>query len=367
MKLLALALLCLILSPAGSVLAQIDSAAPLPLDQVTTGRLSKGGASVTYHFIIPTDQDVVIEFSADHVVLPQVCTQMQITVQSSPLDECPNGGGGGGDGDPAVQQSLFFPTAGDAAVAETGEITLTRPDSFDGAATYTLIPHLITPQPLTLGKLSPNAPQPNSPVQSYTLHANSATPFTLEAEENAHGGAFLWAVYQPYTPNVITHDSTIFPLQYVDGAGAPPGSALEGLSLYYLGGDTFRVLVAANTDYSLYAAQFTIPTLDERQGLGLALSYRQPVKAVRLASSSDAMALDLAVTQGTGAFVWIYTQNQSYPDTHALGVSGDGSGQLPLTATLNYPASAFSRVVVVQLPADATRNAYTVTVRWEPQ
>ncbi len=144
--------------------------------------------------------------------------------------------------------------------------------------------------------------------------------------------------------------------------------ALHSLGLYYLGGDTFRLLAQANAAYSLYSTPFSAMPLDANQSMPVTLSFSEPIKVVRLSSANaGSIALNVEVTEGGGAFLWLYTQEQAYPDTRALGIDAQGKYELPLADTIALASSAADHLVAVQIPFHYTRDPVSVTVEWQSQ
>lgn len=331
-----------------------QEALPLTAGETVNGQL-EGSSFAVYTFAIPAGEDAVVALNADHVVLPNYCVSIP-----GAAAECTSWGGGG---DGAIAITFVIPARD---IMQQVVLRLNRP--ITGAAQYTLSLYTLAAQTVTVGETFARQPATDAPFQLYALQADPAAPFSVTAVASDNDG-FLWAAFEPYklTPGFASESQLPIPIQ-VDQAATNASGGLDRLQLYYLGGDSFRVLVQAEAAYTLESTPVAITPLGAAQAMTVRLSYRQPLTVVRLASAdAGAVVLNVEVTSGDGAFLWLYRQEQDYPDTRALGISVDGKTELPPAMTLDLPASAADQLVAVQIPFIHTRDAVVVSVEWEPQ
>lgn len=336
---------------------------PLPFDILVTGTLSDRGAESLYRFELPLAQDVVVTYNADHIVVGRYC--VQVTREAATAEDC-YAEGRGGDSDPMVMGHFFFAGEDDPTVTRTVELVFSRP--LAGVASYQILAYPLTPRPLVLGNLvSAPAPPTAQPYHSYTVQADHPTlPFTFTSEENAADGNFLWAASEPYKFGFpLTED--LNPLaERVDGANNFDGGTLKSLDLFYLGGNTFRVLVNSLGAYTLRSSPVDITPLDAGETVPVTLSYRDPLNVFRTASDeAGEILLRLEVIDGAGSFIYVYTLGNEIPQTYRLLGIDAPEGRRKVTFDLpNNPAGRF---VVIQIPAVHTRAPVTLEVEWEPK
>ncbi len=351
-----LAVLAFLLVQTAPLAAQDAAPTPLDVNTAVTGLLREGGASMTYTFVVPTDQDVVVALSSDKTVLEGYCLR-----ESS---VCSPGGGGGGDSPTAL--STLIPANG---TEQTVDLTVTRP--LDGDASFRLAAYALAAQALPFGDIVPVQPLAGHPYRVYALQSDPALPFTVEAEDAADSGAFLWAAYQPYTPNAVKLSDKRLPMpEYVDGAlRGNSGAGVRNAALYYLGGNQFRLLVASNTRYTLHAAALQLQPLEAGQKLPVTVSYREPLRVLRLNTAADSSArITARVTAGTGALLMTYTRDLPYGDGLALGADGRAGVPFPLSGTINNASGGDGGLlVVVQIPFEFSRGQVTVEISWRPE
>ena len=334
----------------------------LPFDILVTGMLSDRGAESVYRFELPPGQDVVVTYSADHVIVGRYC--VQLTREDNTVEDC-YAQGRGGSSDPAVNGHFFFAGEADPAVTRTVELIFSRP--LAGAASYQLFAYPLTPRPLVLGNaVSAPAPPTIQPFHSYTIEADHPTlPFTIAIEDTLADGSFLWAAYEPYKSGIITLTEAINPLALrLDGANMFDGGVLKSLDLYYLGGSTFRVLINALDRYALFSSPVDLTPLDAGDTASVTLSNRTPLKVLRLSSdAAGEILLRLNVADGAGGGVSIYTYEQYFPQTYRLFDEPESRRSV----TFDLPDSPAGRFVVIQIPAVHTRDPVTIEVEWEPK
>ncbi len=331
----------------------------LPFDVLVTGTLNERGARASHLFEVPPGRDVVVTYGADRIIMGRYCVRV-VYEDDTTAEDC-YAQGGGGDSDTAVHGRFFF-TGGDRVVRTTVELVFSRP--LDGAASYQLLAYALTPRPLALGNaVSAAAPPTAQPFHSYSFEANPTLPFTVTIEENVADGAFLWAAFEPYKPGLFTVWDDLRPLaQRLDSAQAPDSRSIESLDLYYLGGNRFRALVGSRTPYALRSAAVDILPLEAGEVASLTLSYRLPLKLVRLNSDgAGAISLRLEAVDGAGGVAFIYA-----PGIGVLGrrdLFGGGAGPV----TYELPDSPAGRYVALQIPPTHTRAPVTLEVEWQRQ
>lgn len=356
----ALLLVCLLFSMLSAPPLVAQEAQPLAVGTIVRDQLSAGGSTVTYAFVVPAGQDAVVALDADHVVLLSYCVQV-----ADGASDCSDWGAGG-DGDPNVERTLLIPGLDDAA--QTIDLTLTRP--FDGTARYSLVAYLQDVRSAPLGDILTYQLTGEQPYLVYSLTADPAQPLTVAIEDSDERGNFLWVAYQPYVPGGVKIVDERLPIpQLVDGAArGTTAIGIQGVSLLYLGGSSFRVLVTSSGSFSLHAASPAIQPLAAGASLPVTVSYREPLRALRLDADADTAALIYAnVTAGTGALVMVYSQDHPYGDGLALGAGGRAGVPFPLQGQIDAGRAGTDPLLVVQVPFEFTRSQVTVALRWQPQ
>ncbi len=340
--------------------AQPGDPAPLMPGEPVSGQLASG-ASVTYRAELPAGQDAVVTVEASRVVaLRQIC--VQAAEDGEPA--CYNRGGGGGDG--PISTLDFIPARDGAGEGQAIELTLGRPASMLGTSRYTVTLYAVAPAELALDEPLSVTPDAGEPYQVYTLAADPDQPFTVEIEDAAAEGAFLWVAHQPYQSGFITPaDEPLLEADRLDSAArADNPGGIAYLGLYYLGGRTFRVLVGAEGPYDLHPAAVDVQPLAAGEPLEVTASYRAPVQVVRLlADEGEAATIRAEVVEGVGALVRAYTADHPFGTGPALGVGANGA-ELPLSGTIADAVSPGALFVAVQVPFEFTRDEVRVTLEW---
>ena len=355
----------LVLSGTGQLLAQNNpvrapATKPLPYNKTLSGQLRGKGEKVTYAFDIPADQDIVVEYRANKFVLSGHCI---FADDSQPDDEhCVNYGGSGGDRPITIYDLL--PTNGQQAQHAT--FTLVR--VLDGASTYQITAHTITPQGIGFGEdvSSPNVDSES--FQTYTLDVDPKLSFAVEIEDQAADGNFLWAAYQHFSIETFP----VFPEQplplpkRIDGASGPNSApGINQLVLYYLGGHTFRVLARSSASYKLHATDIDLPALDENRPLNMIVSYRQPLLVTQLnIQPGETAQVNFNVTVGKGAIGRVYEQGSLFDKGMSLGWTGKDGPTFGLADNVQR-TTIKALYVVVQIPFDYTRDKVNVEVTWQ--
>lgn len=275
------------------------------LDQVTQGALlgEENGipSSISYRFALPETQDVVISLDADKTVYGSNC--VEVSTAASTVRECPGGGGGGADF--PTHTNFYFLNDGNPRTRQFFTFHLFRP--FEELVHYTLAPHLVTSTPLSLAQPT-EVSADDALFQSYTFEHDSQLPFTVEAEEFNLEGDFLWVAYEPVgeirDSGAFAREELLIAPKYLDSAGMDDDrDGLQRMALFYLGGETFRLFVRSDADYSLHSAAVETLTLEAGEILPVELSYRQPMQVVRLNSANAGeITFTIAVTEGMGVY-----------------------------------------------------------------
>ena len=347
----------LLLMPA-SVFAQTETSEPLPLGELVRGTLTDVGDQIVYRFEVPEGQDVVVRLEADRVVMVTSCVRS--TSATVTEEDCPERGGRGGSDSPIISHFLF-PGDDNPETRKTVELTLSRP--LEGSANYDLEAQVLTPRSLALGEpLNVNAVEGGA-FQSYSIEANATLPFTVTVEEDNPSAALLWVAFEPYKPSLFTNSAErLLSAQLVDSVQVLDAEALQMLTLYYVGGTSFRLLVGAAADYSIRGTAVDITPLDEGESLPLTLDYREPLTVVRTASDgAGAISLEIELTEGAEASIYVYALEDPFPGGRRVSAS-----ELP-RLTIDLEGSAAGQFVVVQLPFEHTRDPVQVEVAWQTQ
>ncbi len=331
----------------------------LPFNKTISGQLRGKGEEVTYALDIPIDQDVIVEYRANKLVFSYQCV---FTDESVPDDEhCSNYGGSGGER-PVTSYDLIT-TLGQKGQHAT--VTLVR--VLDGASTYQITAYPITPQAITLGNSINGTPIDSHPYQIYAMDADPTAPFTVDVEDEADDGNFLWAAYQPFTfesfPEV---EKQLLMPNYIDGASSDNGAVgVNQLHVYYLGGRTFHVLVRSPQSYVLNSTIVDLPVLNEGHTANLTVSYRKPILVTQLNIQPGEQAqVNFNVTVRKGAIVRVYEVGNLIDKGLTLGWISDDHPTFALSGSVQRTAIK-ALYVVVQIPFDYTRDKVNIEVSWQ--
>ncbi|MBI1280334.1 MAG: hypothetical protein GC179_19585 [Anaerolineaceae bacterium] len=330
----------------------------MPFDETVSGQLRGKGEKVTYTFDMPIDQDIVFEYRANKLVFTTYCI---FTGETQPdADHCSAYGGSGGDR--PVNGFDIIPTTGQ----EGQHATITLIGVLDGASTYQITAHTITPQLIKLGKDVDGMPSGSQPFQTYTLETDPQIPFTVEIEDEAADGNFLWAAYQPFAYEAARiSPQKLLPLpMLVDWANGSNGAGINQLEVLYLGGNTFRILAQASMRYKLHTSSINLPTLNENATLNLSVSYRKPLLVTRLnIQPSETAQVTFTVTNGKGAIGRVYEEGNLVDEGLTLGRSDIAGSNLRLSGSIQR-TTVKALYVVVHIPFDFTRDQVNVEVKW---
>jgi hypothetical protein len=152
---------------------------------------------------------------------------------------------------------------------------------------------------------------------------------------------------------------------FLDSASSDAERGIKLLSLHYLGGDEFRVIVASNDEYTLHSRQLAYQPLDAGMPVTVTLSYREPIRVLRLSNdAAGALSVSVTVADGTGALVRAYTSNDPYGPGIALGETHTPDAAFPLSAVLDLAPSTRPVVLVLQVPFEFTRSSVIMQVLW---
>jgi hypothetical protein len=347
---------------------------PLTLGEARAGRLYRQGDETAYRFDMPQNQDVMVVLDADAVILPHYCIH---TAEGNVRQDCPSYGGSGSD-QPVLRQ-LYIAGDADPDTHQRVDLTLTRP--LGGEANYRLDVYPLARQPLTLGTdiaWQPSAEQPDrmqygagvqygaDHFQVYALQADPTLPFTVEIEDVAEDGSFLWAAHEPYQVDFSSGSSErLFTSRTLDGASNDTVRGVQALSLEYLGGNDFRVVVRADDAYTLHSTQLAYQPLDAGMPVSVTLSHREPIRVLRLSNATgDAVSVSVTVADGSGALVRAYTTNDPYGQGVVLGETRNPDAVFPLDTTLEIAPSSRPIILVLQVPFVFTHDTVLMQVLW---
>jgi hypothetical protein len=174
-------------------------------------------------------------------------------------------------------------------------------------------------------------------------------------------------VYQPYQAGFITRSEKhqLIACQVDVSSRDADSAGIERLYLYYLGDNTFRVLIKAIDSYVMHPAALKLQTLDDHEALELTVSYQIPLQVARIdASASDVVDIYSEIIDGEGALVAVYGLNDVGSEGIALGKSNSTGRVFPLSGIIEHPVdSDGSLYVVVQIPYEFTRSRTTVELQ----
>jgi hypothetical protein len=336
---------------------------PLTFGEVVRETLSEG-EEITYRFEMPQDRDVVISVKADKVVLPHYCIER--TDGGGTRRECPRFGGSGSD--QPVSRSLYFAADDSPNTPQVVDVSIVRP--LEGEARLTMRAYPVMPRPITLTKaLFDQTGDPDLPYQVYTIQVDPALPFTVSISDTEPDGHYLWVANQPYRQGFITPttEPRLTPAS-LDGASIEGGETLQAMSLIYLGGEDFRVLVEATAAYSVYSQQAAYHPFTTEGPISSGLGFRDPIAVFRLTNEPGIRTrIHLDMVQGAGAVAQVYTTEEPLGQGLALGETHNPDAQFPLSNILEVPPSSGPIILVLQLPNGYSRDWLRVLISWEPK
>ncbi len=332
---------------------------PLPFNKTVSGQLRGKSEKVIYAFDVPVDQDVVVEYRANKLVFHGSC--FWIGTAQPDDNHCQYEGGSGGDR--TSYSYILISTLGKQDQHAT--ITLTR--VLDGASTYQITAYTITPQAITLDQTASFTPTDAQPFQVYTLDSDNTVPFTIEAEDNGVDDNFLWAAYLPFSYKnfPVINKETVLP-NYIDGAVSDNGArGIEDLRLFYLVGNTFRVVIKSVQSYTLNTANAMLPTLSKNESAAVTISYRQPLRVIPLdAQAGELTQVNFELTSGTAALGAVYEMGNPVGKARKLGSTTRDEQVYPKSNNIQMTAIN-ALYVVVQIPYEFTRDTVTIKVNWQ--
>lgn len=361
----ALLFMFLLLALPAVSLAQTSTPIPQPVTlipgQTVRDSLTGGDAMLSYTIPLPRGQDVIFEFNSDAAFFVIICLGYQVN----------NGSGGGmctqyndreGDNPVSLQQLISSTDLPD----RTEQVSISVSRHRDSAAHFNLTAYALTPREMDFDSVYGQS-LPDQPYQSYTLTAADDTPFSVEIEEVAAGGNFLWAAYLPKLMSEFDRSPDIGLPMVVDEAGIngdPEG--IQMLRLLYLGAETYRVLVRSGHAYALHTALAADDALPPDEPRVITASYQRPVVVIPLALNGETSAqVDLRLLDGAGASVIVQGADDVADERAGLGKDGQGDTPAPteqsLTLALENASDAY---IIVQIPAAFTRSSIRVEVRW---
>jgi hypothetical protein len=351
--------LALVLS--GVLSAQAQTATPesysagLPPGFAKSGMLLKLDDSISLSFTVPALTDMVIEVTADKVVIVRTCVEIEGPAICPP--------GGGGDGDPPTNYSMYIPSR-DAA--QTIDVSLRRP--LDSEVHYQLTTHAVVAQGLGLDESrTVSGASADVPSMSYALHVNPAQPFVIQVEDTRTNGDFLWVAHEPFIDSFFTATETRQTFaQRIDAASRKDNPGGVGrLELYYLGGDEFRVLVTAGGKFMLNSSTLKIQEFEPDTVLALTISYRTPLGVARLnTTESGGAKVDFKIARGVEALVGVYYEGNGMGDVLALGADNVSGPRFQLAGTVHTVTGDRPVYAIIQLPDESTRAPFSVTMEW---
>ncbi|MEO8392597.1 MAG: hypothetical protein ABI700_06360 [Chloroflexota bacterium] len=331
----------------------------LPPGFTKSGTLLKLGDSTTLGFTVPAGLDMVIDVTADKVVVVSACVE----IDGPPI--CPPGSGGG-DGDFPVSRSIYVPSSDEA---QTIDLSIQRP--LDGEVHYQLTTYGVVAQGLGLDESrTVGSATEDTPYTSYLLKVNPGQPFVIQVEDTRANGDFLWVAHQPYINSFFTATETRQTFaQRIDAASRKDNpNGVERLELYYLGGDEFRVLVGAGGRFMLNSSTLKVQQFEPDTVLALTISYRTPLGVARLNTTEAGGAkVDFQIARGVEVLVGVYYQGNSMGDVLALGADNASGPRFQLAGTVHTVTGDRPVYAIIQLPDESTRAPFSVTMEWRKE
>lgn len=331
----------------------------LPPGFAKSGTLPKFGDSTSLAFDVPAGLDMMIDVTADKVVVVKACIELD-----GPLI-CPPGDGGG-DGDFPTSHSIYVPSRDEA---QTIGLSIYRP--LEGEVHYQLTTYGVVAQGLRLDESRQiSSATADAPYTSYALNLNPAQPFVIQVEDTRTNGDFLWVAHQPYINSFFTATETRQTFaQRVDYASRDDNpTGVQALELYYLGGDEFRVLVASGGRFKLNSSTLRIHDFAPDTILPLTISYLTPLGVARLnTTESGGAKINFQIKQGSQVLVGGYYEGNSMGSVEALGADNASGPRFQLAATIHIITGDKAVYAIAQLPNGATRTPFPVTMEWRKE
>lgn len=323
--------------------------------------------TVTYLFRAPLTQDIIIHYEAAstvwyrYVVNNLIPTDM--TAQITPIPV------GDGSDSPTTRTVIIpayelenvetEPTSGERLI----EFTLIRVG--DTESSYSFSAYTVSPTAIHGNEPQQIVPSADAPFQVLSVESDFAQSFSVQAEETANDGAFMWVAYLTKRPNNITIYEETTPIlpPNVDTAYADNG-VIRSMQLFYVGGNHFRIVIKASESYMLNYTPLVPIVLTQSQTV--TLSYETPVQLLSFyAPDSSSVTLDAAVIQGEGVAIWLY-EGELFRDGLYLGDSNPNPN-VPvgdLANTLTVPVQADGQMtLVMQVPPVIDKSLISVDIQ----
>ena len=205
-----------------------------------TGRLSADDAPVTYRMALLPGADVVFELNAPGVLVTTICRGWQ-AANGAADSECQQQGASG-DGPVTLLQLVSSTNTPNRE--EWADITFARP--IEPSVDYRLTAYVTLPQVLDLDSMY--APEELvAPYQTYSVRVADFVPFSVQIEDLTTDGDFLWTSHLPSRLIDVERSAVVGLPELIDSASFGLADAnrvgLQRMLLYYLGAETYRILV----------------------------------------------------------------------------------------------------------------------------
>lgn len=346
---------------------------PLELNKSIMGTLGEG-ESITYTFDIPFNQDVVVNYEADHLILSGYSVTTTMPETKTVQTKVAAGGGGDGPGTtrfviPAYSLQDEITQSQSQYMSRNVELTLYR--AYEVLSSYRLLVTTQKPQVLSGTMQLTITPEASKDLQILAIRQGFADPFTVSYEPLNGDGSYLWvanvpSIWQPYT--VSSEGLLIFP-KFMDVArwreDADPN---QGLTLYYAGENNFRLLVYANEPYTINYFEHTYQPLIESQSQQVEVMAEIPVRFLEFdASNANSVTLTARLIEGGGAFISLYeTDRTGRPTSIALGDAVTANDTVyPDFGSVTVPIEVGGQMsVVVRIPSAFDQSRVRVELEW---
>ncbi|MBN8637811.1 MAG: hypothetical protein J0M07_21005 [Anaerolineae bacterium] len=327
-----------------------------------TGTLSADDAPVNYRVALPPGADVIFELNAPGVLTATICRGWQ-TANGAAESECqPHGASGDG---PVTLLHLVSSTS-TPNQTEWADITFARP--IDSSVDYRLTAYQTMPQELDLDSVY--APEELvAPYQTYSVRVADFVPFSVQIEDLTTDGDFLWTAHLPSRLLDVERSAVAHLPELIDWASFGLADAnrvgLQRMLLYYLGAETYRILVHTTTPYQLHTTYLSSAPLAAGETRVATPSYQQPIVLIPLAlNAAEAAQVDFRLVTGSGAVATVQRASDPIGESVLLGNGGRDviwPSEQSLEVLFSGDTAAY---VFVQIPLEFTRSTIEVEVRW---
>jgi hypothetical protein len=208
-----------------------------------------------------------------------------------------------------------------------------------------------------------------APYQTYSVHVADFVPFSVQVEDLTTDGDFLWTAHLPSRLLDFERSAMAHLPELIDWASFGLADSnrvgLQRMLLYYVGAETYRILVHTTSPYQLHTTYLSSAPLAAGETRVAAPSYQQPIVLIPLAlNAAEAAQVDFRLVTGSGAVATVQRASDPIGESVLLGNGGRDviwPSEQRLEVLFSGDTAAY---VFVQIPLEFTRSTIEVEVRW---